>query len=208
MQDEVPQHNIKMYRRVDMAKSVFQQQGKRNWDSSNGRYVPNAEWRRSVHRLRMKFAMLPAIGWSLFVTAAHVVQEHDFRLWVDGKEVRLKKDDAILFKYKQAEDGADIAVFRLEGFNSPLEFDTSTPQTDMLLDSISYEHIVEGSLNTDNIFLDESRDCYKLIECKATIEALAGNYFNARLQLFWNQEVVVALCFIRGKCLAFFMAGN
>ena len=121
---------------------------------------------------------------NLFVTAAHVVQEHDFRLWVDGKEVRLKKDDAILFKYKQAEDGADIAVFRLEGFNSPLEFDTSTPQTDMLLDSISYEHIVEGSLNTDNIFLDESRDCYKLIECKATIEALAGNYFNARLQLF------------------------
>ena len=117
---------------------------------------------------------------NLFVTAAHVVQEHDFRLRVDGKDVCLKKDDAILFKYQQAEDGADIAVFRLEGFNSPLEFDTSTPQTDMLLDSVSYGHIVEGSPNTDNIFLNESRDCYKLIECKATIEALAGNFFQCK----------------------------
>ena len=145
---------------------------------------------------------------NLFVTAAHVVQEHDFRLWVDGKEVRLKKDDAILFKYKQAEDGADIAVFRLEGFNSPLEFDTSTPQTDMLLDSISYEHIVEGSLNTDNIFLDESRDCYKLIECNATIEELAGNFYQCKTSVILKPGSSGSPVFHNGKVFGILHGGQ
>ncbi|MBP3253841.1 MAG: trypsin-like peptidase domain-containing protein [Prevotella sp.] len=145
---------------------------------------------------------------NLFVTAAHVVQEHDFRLWVDGKEVRLKKDDSILFKYKQAEDGADIAVFRLEGFNSPLEFDTSTPQTDMLLDSISYEHIVEGSPNTDNIFLDESRDCYKLIECNATIEELAGNFYQCKTSVILKPGSSGSPVFHNGKVFGILHGGQ
>ena len=145
---------------------------------------------------------------NLFVTAAHVVQEHDFRLWVDGKEVRLKKDDSILFKYKQAEDGADIAVFRLEGFNSPLEFDTSTPQTDMLLDSISYEHIVEGSPNTDNIFLDESRDCYKLIECNATIEELAGNFYQCKTSVILKPGISGSPVFHNGKVFGILHGGQ
>lgn len=93
---------------------------------------------------------------SLFVTAAHVIQEHDFHLFIDGKSKSLRKENALLFKFKQAEDGADIAVFRLEGFKSPLEFDTSSPQIDMLLESISYEHNVEGKSSTENIFLNET----------------------------------------------------
>lgn len=145
---------------------------------------------------------------SLFVTAAHVVQAHDFRLRVDGKDVCLKKDDAILFKYKQAEDGADIAVFCLEGFNSPLEFDTSTPHTDMLLDSISYEHIVEGSPNTENIFLDESRDCYKLIECKATIEALAGNFFQCKTSAILKPGSSGSPVFHNGKVFGILHGGQ
>ncbi len=145
---------------------------------------------------------------NLFVTAAHVVQEHDFRLRVDGKDVCLKKDDAILFKYKQAEDGADIAVFRLEGFNSPLEFDTSTPQTDMLLDSISYEHIVEGSPNTDNIFLDESRDCYKLIECNATIEELAGNFYQCKTSVILKPGSSGSPVFHNGKVFGILHGGQ
>ena len=145
---------------------------------------------------------------NLFVTAAHVVQEHDFRLWVDGKEVRLKKDDSILFKYKQAEDGADIAVFRLEGFNSPLELDTSTPQTDMLLDSVSYEHIVEGSPNTDNIFLDESRDCYKLIECNATIEELAGNFYQCKTSVILKPGSSGSPVFHNGKVFGILHGGQ
>ena len=145
---------------------------------------------------------------NLFVTAAHVVQEHDFRLRVDGKDVCLKKDDAILFKYKQAEDGADIAVFRLEGFNSPLEFDTSTPQTDMLLDSISYEHIVEGSPNTDNIFLDESREWYKLIECKATIEEVAGNFYQCKTSVILKPGSSGSPVFHNGKVFGILHGGQ
>lgn len=145
---------------------------------------------------------------NLFVTAAHVVQEHDFRLRVDGKDVCLKIDDAILFKYEQAEDGADIAVFRLEGFNSPLEFDTSTPQTDMLLDSISYEHIVEGSPNTDNIFLDESREWYKLIECKATIEEVAGNFYQCKTSVILKPGSSGSPVFHNGKVFGILHGGQ
>lgn len=145
---------------------------------------------------------------NLFVTAAHVVQEHDFRLRVDGKDVCLKIDDAILFKYEQAEDGADIAVFRLEGFNSPLEFDTSTPQTDMLLDSISYEHIVEGSPNTDNIFLDETREWYKLIECKATIEEVAGNFYQCKTSVILKPGSSGSPVFHNGKVFGILHGGQ
>ena len=117
---------------------------------------------------------------NLFITSAHVVQEHDFYLFIDGNNIRLRKEDALLFKYKQAEDGADVAVFRLNGYESPLEFDTSSPQRDMYLDSISYEHVVERNSNLENTFLKGTRDWYKLIECQATIDELAGNFYQCK----------------------------
>ena len=117
---------------------------------------------------------------NLFVTAAHFVQDHSFRLCIDGENISLRKEDALFFKYKQSEDGADVAVFRLDGYMSPLEFDTSSPQTEMLLESISYEHIVEGNTDVENIFLGETKDWYKIIECQATIDKLAGNFFQCK----------------------------
>jgi len=115
-----------------------------------------------------------------FVTAAHVVQEHDFILFIDGNTIRLNKSDALIFKYNQTENGADIAIFRLEGYKSPLRFDTNLPQKGMMLDSISYEHVVEGKSSIENIFRDETKDWYKLTECQANIIELAGNFFKCK----------------------------
>jgi V8-like Glu-specific endopeptidase len=145
---------------------------------------------------------------SLFVTAAHVVQEHDFYLFINGKNICLKKEDALLFKYKQAEDGADIAVFRLEGYKSPLEFDTSSPQTDMLLDSISYEHMVEGSSNLENIFLDEPKEWYKLIECQATINELAGNFYQCKTSVILKPGSSGSPVFRNGKVFGILHGGQ
>ena len=145
---------------------------------------------------------------SLFVTSAHVVQKHDFHLFIDGRNICLRKEDALLFKYKQSEDGADIAVFRLEGYKSPLEFDTSSPQKEMLLDSISYEHIVDGSSSMDNIFLNESRDLYKLIECQATIDELAGNFFQCKTSAILKPGSSGSPVFHNGKVFGILHGGQ
>ena len=145
---------------------------------------------------------------SLFVTAAHVVQEHDFHLFLDGENICLKKEDALLLKYKQAEDGADIAVFRLDGYKSPLEFDTSSPRKDILLDSISYEHIVEGGSDIENIFLNDPKDWYKLIECKATIDELAGNFYQCKTSVILKPGSSGSPVFRNGKVFGILHGGQ
>ncbi len=145
---------------------------------------------------------------NLFVTAAHVVQEHDFHLFIEGKNICLRKEDALLFKYKQAEDGADISVFRLDGYKSPLEFDTSLPQKDMLLDSISYEHVVESSTSLGNVFLNESKDWYKLIECQATIDELAGNFYQCKTSAILKPGSSGSPVFHNGKVFGILHGGQ
>lgn len=145
---------------------------------------------------------------NLFVTAAHIVQEHDFHLFINGKNIWLRKEDALLFKYKQAEDGADIAVFCLEGYKSPLEFDTSSPQKGMHLDSISYEHIVEGSSSLENIFQNESKDWYKVIECQATIDELAGNFYQCKTSAILKPGSSGSPVFHNGKVFGILHGGQ
>ena len=145
---------------------------------------------------------------NLFVTAAHVVQEHDFHLFIEGKNICLRKEDALLFKYKQAEDGADISVFRLDGYKSPLEFDTSLPQKDMLLDSISYEHVVESSTSLGNVFLNESKDWYKLIECQAIIDELAGNFYQCKTSAILKPGSSGSPVFHNGKVFGILHGGQ
>lgn len=145
---------------------------------------------------------------NLFVTAAHIVEEHDFHLFIEGENICLRKENAILFMYKHAENGADIAVFHLEGYKSPLEFDTSSPQKDMLLDSISYEHIVEGKSSEDNIFLNETKDWYKLIECQATIDKLAGNFYQCKTSAILKPGSSGSPVFNNGKVFGILHGGQ
>ena len=145
---------------------------------------------------------------SLFVTAAHVVQKHDFHLFIDGENICLRKEDALLFKYKETEDGADIAVFSIDGYKSPLEFDTSSPQIDMFLDSISFEHIVEDRSNIENIFLDEAKDWYKLIECQAYIDKLEGNFFQCKTSAILKPGSSGSPVFRNGKVFGILHGGQ
>lgn len=144
----------------------------------------------------------------LFITAAHVVQEHDFYIFIDGKSIRLRKEEAILREYKQAEDGADIAVFRIEGYKSSLEFDTSSPEKGMQLDSISYEHIVESKTSNESIFLNNTKDWYKLIECQATIDELAGNFFQCKTSVILKPGSSGSPVFRNGKVFGILHGGQ
>ena len=145
---------------------------------------------------------------NLFVTAAHVVKENDFYLFKDGKNICLRKEDAFLFKYIQAEDGADVAVFRLDGCNSPIEFDTSSPQKDMLLESISYEHVVEKSSNLGNVLLNGTKDYYKLVKCQATIDELAGNFYQCKTSVILKPGSSGSPVFRNGKVFGILHGGQ
>ena len=84
---------------------------------------------------------------NLFITAAHVVQDHDFMLFIERKTLCLNKKEAMIFNYNQSESGADVAIFRLDGYKSPLELDMELPEKGMILDSVCFEHVVEGKSN-------------------------------------------------------------
>jgi len=99
-------------------------------------------------------------------------------------------------------------MFRLQGFNSPLEFDTSSPQINMLLDSISYEHIVEGCSNIKNILLDSPKDWYKLIECQATIDELAGNFYQCKTSVILKPGSSGSPVFRNGKVFGILHGGQ
>ena len=144
----------------------------------------------------------------IFVTAAHVVMEHDFLLSINGEKICLKKEDALYLKYKQAEDGADIAIFRLDGYKSNLEFDTTTPQIGMTLDSISYKHITESKTNEGNIFLKEAKDYYQLIECQATIVELAGNFYQCETAYLLKEGSSGSPVFRNGKVFGILHGGR
>lgn len=144
----------------------------------------------------------------LFVTAAHVVQEHDFHLFIDGEKICLRRNDALIYKYEQVEEGADVAIFRLDGYKSPLEFDTSIPQKDMHLDSISYEHVVKQNTNAKNIFLEEPKDWYEPIECKATIDEIAGNFFQCKTTTILKPGSSGSPVFRNGKVFGILHGGH
>lgn len=144
----------------------------------------------------------------LFITAAHVVLEHDFLLSINGEKICLKKEDALYLEYKESEDGADIAIFRLEGYKSNLELDTTTPQIGMTLDSISYKHIIENKTNETNIFLKEAKDYYQLIECKATIEVLEGNFYICKTTYPLKEGSSGSPVFRNGKVFGILLRGK
>ena len=64
------------------------------------------------------------------------------------------------------------------------------------------------SLNTDNIFLDESRDCYKLIECNATIEELAGNFYQCKTSVILKPGSSGSPVFHNGKVFGILHGGQ
>ena len=145
---------------------------------------------------------------NLFITAAHVVQEHDFMLFIEGKTICLNKKEALIFKYDQSESGADVAIFRLDGYYSPLELDTQLPEKGMILDSISFEHVVEGKSNVKSIFLDDSKDWYKLIECQTTINELAGNFFQCNTSTILKPGSSGSPVFRNGKVFGILHGGH
>ena len=120
---------------------------------------------------------------NLFITAGHVVVEHPFCLSIEGKLIALDKEDAIIYKYNLQEKGADIAIFTLKDYCSPLQLDNYKPAKGDVLESVSYEHIVESSSGLSNAFNSPSRDWYEKHSCNAIVEEVAGNFFQCNTSI-------------------------
>ena len=144
----------------------------------------------------------------LLVTAAHVVNECDSRLFIGGKKICLRKEEALLLKYKQVEDGADVAVFRLSGYKSPIEFDDSLPEKDMLLECLSLEYNVEGGLRMGRVTLNKSEKPYRLLQCQATIEEIAGNFFQCKTSVVLKPGSSGSPVFRNGKLFGILHGGR
>ncbi len=104
-----------------------------------------------------------------FITAAHVFNYGDFIFKHGDRTIKLSKDDAIYFSANAKTPldikGYDIAIFSLDGIESPLRMSKAKVNKGDTLKSISYHHV--GSSN----------ECFEEIECTATVEKIEGNYF-------------------------------
>ncbi len=118
-----------------------------------------------------------------FITAGHVVAEHPFFLFIEGKMITLNKEDAIIYEYNLQEEGADIAIFTLNDYCSPLQLDNYKPTKGDVLESVSYEHIVESCSNSSSVFNSPYREWYEKHSCNATVEKVAGNFFQCNTSI-------------------------
>lgn len=126
----------------------------------------------------------------LFVTAGHVVAEHPFYAIIEGKKYVFDKKDAILYLWneeKASDEGSvDVAVFKVEGANSPLTFADYIPSIGDCMRSVSYECkegecVIEDNINLKNlsensILKSSTFPYYKINDCKAEVVGVTGNY--------------------------------
>lgn len=78
----------------------------------------------------------------------------------------------------------------------------------MLLDSVSFEHIAERKSSLKNIFLNEARDTYKLIKCQATIDELAGNFYQCKTSTILKPGSSGSPVFRNGKVFGILHGGE
>lgn len=126
----------------------------------------------------------------MFVTAGHVVAEHPFYAIIEGKKYVFDKKDAILYLWneeKASDEGSvDIAVFKVEGVNSPLVFADYIPDIGDCMRSVSYECkegecVIEDNINLKNlsansILKSSTFPYFEINDCKAEVVAFTGNY--------------------------------
>lgn len=145
---------------------------------------------------------------NFFITAAHLLEVRTFILQIAGETFKLKKEDAIVWENRQAEDGGDIAVFRLDKCCSPLELDDEMPQTGMLLESFSYDHRTEGCFDPKNIFAKEQKEWFEEVSCSAGINAVAGNFFQCHTSVVLKQGSCGSPVFRNGKVFGILHGGH
>lgn len=121
------------------------------------------------------------------ITAGHIVECQALIVKINDQIYELSKDKATIYKWdKEHIDSSanDVAVFRIDDYSSPIEFDTCTPTTGMILTSVSYEHKVEAVESPNSLFpFCTSRESFETHKCKAVISQIAGNFFQCKTEL-------------------------
>ena len=69
-------------------------------------------------------------------------------------------------------------------------------------------NIVEGGSDIENIFLNDPKDWYKLIECKATIDELAGNFYQCKTSVILKPGSSGSPVFRNGKVFGILHGGQ
>lgn len=117
---------------------------------------------------------------NLFITAGHVLEESKKPyVKINGKSYPLYKENALIFDTNpdKKTNGYDVAVFQLNGVNSPLKLSINLPSFGKELLSCCYSHKVNTS---SKIF------CYKESwvreERVGKVTSLYDNYFECQFE--------------------------
>lgn len=138
-----------------------------------------------------------------FITSAHVIAESEgingqsdpFIIW-NGKRIILAREKALIWKdlptkedcthygYENKNLG-DVAVFKVEGTNSPLMLSEATPKEGQILNNAFYHQLPQKSENSSSIqpIVYSGRNIY-LWETTAKVHGIedrSGNFFSATM---------------------------
>lgn len=121
---------------------------------------------------------------NLFVTAGHVVANHSFYLYIEGEKIVLNKEEAIVYEYNLEANGADIAIFKLNNYKSPLQLGDYKPIQGDILESISFERMVEPKKDLgDIIFNSQPKEWYEKRLCYAIVEEIDANFYECKTSI-------------------------
>lgn len=149
-----------------------------------------------------------------FITAGHVLEESEnVTITFKGQKYELSKDNCISFNYMNDMSwniqASDIAIYKLDSINSPIELYTEDVLLNDILHSISYK-VFTGKINNKYFIFDSSNEAEhtEIIECNGTVVDIKGHFIACVMDYPLRKGSSGSPLFYKGKLVGILSGGN
>lgn len=117
---------------------------------------------------------------NLFITAGHLFNDGPVLFWYEGKRYFFSEKKALVFSSDENNPlGFDVAIFEVDGVNSPIDIFSEEPIVGQHLTSISYLHksVPINSVNPSPLLSKSNEESWERLVSSAIVDSLEGNFF-------------------------------
>lgn len=148
------------------------------------------------------------------ITAGHVLEKSEnTTISFKKKKYKLNKDNCVYFSSMNDLSwnilGNDIAVYKLDSINSPIELYKENLLLNDILHSISYKVFVSKIDNDNNVFgWLNTTDHTEIIECNGKVVDIKGNFIACEMSYPLRKGSSGSPIFYKGKLACILSAGD
>lgn len=152
---------------------------------------------------------------SLFITSGHVAKKcrETLHILVDGKLIQLPSP--LICRYEEEETGFDLAVYKMDGYVSPIILSDEMPKLGTSLESISWKEVRKARQAHSASIFDSAystpegdREAPEITICNVEVTDIIGNYFTGLSSINLKGGCSGSPVFLNGKIAGIIAAGN